>query len=161
MSSFQAGELVVYPPHGVSVISGIERRSVAGKVQTFYVLRLQEGGTTVFLPTHAAATKGLRAVSSAGEARRALRALQRREETTEKRTWSQRQRDYLERLRSGTLLEVAEVLRELTLIGLHKELSYSERRVLLAARRVLVEELAAAQGQTAARVERQIDAIFS
>ena len=158
--SFKVGDKAVYAAHGIGEVTNIERREISGRKQKFYILRLLDSGTVVMVPTDKAADKGLRTIIPRSEVKKVFTVLKQRRVTLPRQTWNRRHRLYLTKISSGSVYEVAEVLRELTLLGTKKELSFSERRVLDTARSMLVRELALARRAPESRIEKELDAIF-
>lgn len=159
--SFKVGDKAVYASYGVGEVTGIERREISGRKQKFYILRLVETGMVVMVPTEKASAKGLRTIIPAAEVKRVFAVLKQRKVSIPRQTWNRRHRNYMAKINSGSLYEVAEVMRELAMLGTKKELSFSERRVMETARSMLVRELALAKCAPEARIEKQLDAIFS
>lgn len=161
MGSFRIGDKAVYPSHGVGEVTGIERREVSGLQQTFYILRIVATGMTVMVPTATAGSVGLREVIAAREVKKVYDLLKRRELSLVRQTWNRRYREYMDKIKTGSVYEVAEVLRELSLLRGRKDLSFSERKMLETARALLVQELAVAKRTKESSIERELDAIFA
>jgi len=159
--AFRIGDKAVYASYGIGEVKGIERREISGRKQKFYVLQLLDSGMTVMVPTDAASSRRLRTIISRTEVKKVLAVLKQDKVCVPKQTWNRRHRAYLDKLSSGSVFEVAEVLRELSLLRAKKELSFSERRVLENARSMLVRELAAARQAPESRIEKELDAIFT
>lgn len=157
---FKVGDKAVYASHGIGEVTGIEHRKISGRTQRFYILKLLDTGMIVMVPTDKAADKGLRTIIARTEVKKVLSVLRQHRVTVPKQTWNRRHRTYMSKINSGSLMEVAEVLRELSVLGRKKPLSFSERRVLETARSMLVRELALAQRTPESRVEKELDAIF-
>ncbi len=157
---FKVGDRAVYPTQGVGVIEAIEAREFGGEKNEFYVLRIVDSDMTIMVPVGNVRQVGLRTLIAQERIPSIYDVLEEKQEDGggAMASWSRRQRDYNEKIKSGDLFEVAHVLRELYLIKEGKELSYGEKKVLDLARRLLVKELALAEGrdedQVAARVER-------
>ncbi len=158
--SFKVGDKAVYASHGIGEVTGIERREISGRKQLFYILRLLDTGMVVMVPTEKASAKGLRTIIPRTEVKKVLSLLRQHKEPAPKQTWNRRHRAYMTKIHSGCLFEVAEVMRELSLLGTTKELSFSERRLLETARSMLVRELALAQCAPESCIEQELDAIF-
>ena len=158
--AFKVGDKAVYAAHGIGEVTGIERREFSGRKQKFYILRLLETGMVVMVPTDSASSKGLRTVIPKSEVKKVFALLRQQKISIPRQTWNRRHRIYMDKLNSGSVYEVAEVLRELSVLKAKKELSFSERRVHEAARSMLVRELALANRVVESRIERELDAIF-
>lgn len=142
---FQVGAKVVYPTHGVGLIEAVEEREVSGKRQAFYILRILGNGMTIMVPTCNAKRVGLREVIRPSEVSRVM-AILRRNDLEICPNWNRRFKDNLERLKSGSLYDVALVLRRLVLLQREHNLSFGEKRILEIAQKLLVGEIAHAVG---------------
>lgn len=158
---FAEGDLAVYPAHGVGVIKKIETQSVAGTNQTFYVLEILENRMRIMIPTASSRSVGLRAIVGRGQVDAVIQILEDRTVEIETQTWNRRYRDYMDKIKTGSVYEVAAVLRDLFLLSVDKDLSYGERKMLDTAKNLLVKELSLAQDIEEAKVTKHIDAIFS
>jgi CarD family transcriptional regulator len=161
--SWQAriGELAVYPGQGVTRIEAVERKEIAGQGREFIVLRKVEDESRILVPRENASEVGLRPLSSAGECERVWEILG--ESAPRRRAgiaWSRQYREYQDTLREGSILAIAEILRDLMSLKRQKELSFGERRVLETARSLLVQELAAAESSQESSVIDRIEAEF-
>jgi len=154
--NFKVGDKVVYPNHGVGVIEQVARRSVGNVESAFYRLRIMATDSTVMVPVENTAMVGLRKVLSRRETSRVLKALKDDDVTTFD-DWKGRFQANSEKMRTGDIRAVAEVLKSLTMLNEVKPLSYRERKMLDRARFLLVSELAEASGKEADKVEIQID----
>lgn len=160
---FKVGDKAVYPTHGVGVIEAIEERDLADKSrkQKFYVLRILGNGMTIMIPTDKVDQVGLRGVISTKEASRVYKILKdRKTKTVDSQTWNRRYREYMERIKTGSVFEVASVLRDLFLLKVGKDLSFGERRLMDIAKNLLVKELSIAQKMKEEHIEQHITSIF-
>ncbi|HVI02729.1 MAG TPA: CarD family transcriptional regulator [Enhygromyxa sp.] len=160
MAEFQVGDKAVYPGHGVAEITKIENREISGSQQKFYVLRVLGKDVTLMVPMANADSVGLRSIISAPEVEEVYEVLRKRGEKISTATWNRRYREYMEKIRTGSLAEIATVLRDLCLLRSDKDLSYGERNMLETARGLLVQELALAKGASEEAVETEINALF-
>ena len=160
MAEFQVGEKAVYPGYGVAEITGIEDREISGMSQRFYVLRVLGKDMTLMVPMNNANAVGLRNLISDEQAEGVYDVLRKRGEKISTATWNRRYREYMEKIRSGSLEEISSVLRDLCLRRADKELSYGERNMLETARALVVQELALAKSKTEAEVEEDLESIF-
>ncbi len=158
---FAEGDMAVYPAHGVGVIKSIEMQTVAGIDQSFYVLEILENRMRIMIPTISSETVGLRAIVDESEVRGVLDILSDRTVELGTQTWNRRYRDYMEKIKTGSVHEVASVLRDLFLLSVDKDLSYGERKMLDTAKGLLVKELSLAQDVEESAVSKTIEAIFS
>lgn len=161
MTTFSIGDKAVYPAHGVAEIVGIETREIGGNKQTFYILKVLETGMKVMIPTRNVGTVGLREIMSARDVREVFNILRSKEISVEEgQTWNRRYREYMDKIKTGSVFEIAEVLRDLSLIKASKELSFGERKMLDTARQLLVRELAIAKNTNETKIEQEIEKIF-
>lgn len=158
--SFNVGDQAVYPAHGVGLIQGIENREIAGKKQTFYILKVLETGMTIMVPTTNADAIGMRAVVKDAQVDEVYEVLRQRDIVLENQTWNRRYRDYMGKIKTGSLVEVAKVLRDLSLLRNDKPLSFGERKMLDTARNLLVKELSVALKTAEEAVENELHGIF-
>ena len=158
---FAEGDMAVYPAHGVGVIKAIETQSIAGVKHTFYVLEILENGMTIMIPTASSRNVGLRAIVSKQQVEEVIDILEDRTTELGSQTWNRRYRDYMEKIKTGSVHEVAEVLRDLFLLSVDKDLSYGERKMLDTAKNLLVKELSLAQQIEEASVSKRIETIFA
>ena len=157
---FKAGDMAVYPAHGVGVIDAIETISISGEEQKCYTLRLLSNGMKIRIPTDNVDQVGLRGIASDKEVSKVYKILKEKTAPTDNQTWNRRYREYMEKIRTGSVFEVAHVLRDLLLLKLGKDLSFGERRMLDMAKGLLVKELSVAQKSTEERIEKHIESLF-
>jgi CarD family transcriptional regulator len=182
--TFRVGDLAVYPAHGVAQIVGIETREISGNKQTFYILKILENGMKIMIPTRNAGAVGLRELIRADEVdevfeilksrevavegqtwnrryREYMEILKSREVAVEGQTWNRRYREYMEKIKTGSVFEIAEVLRDLQRLKGDKELSFGERKMLDTARTLLIKEIAVATKSKEGKIEERLDRIFA
>ncbi len=160
MAEFNVGDKAVYPGHGVAEVTDIEHREISGARLEFYVLRVLDNGMKVMVPKHNAAAVGLRRIVDAPEIDEVYGVLRRRDEKISTATWNRRYREYMEKIKTGSLVEIATVLRDLRLLRNDKELSFGERKMLDTARSLLVKEIAIAKNMTEEEVENEFRTMF-
>lgn len=161
MAEFRVGEKAVYPGYGVAEITGVEDREIAGTSQRFYVLRVLGKDMTLMVPMSNAASVGLRSIIDEVEVEAVYAVLRKRGEKISTATWNRRYREYMEKIRSGSLVEISSVLRDLSLLRADKELSYGERNMLETARALVVQELALARQKSEPDIETELEEIFT
>jgi CarD family transcriptional regulator len=161
MLQFQVGDKAVYPAQGVAEIVGIETKEIGGKLISFYSLRIVDSDMRILVPVEKAASVGLRKVASEDEVEEVLDILREKEVHLDKQTWNRRYRGFMEKIKTGSLFEVAEVFRDLYRLKSTKTLSFGERRMLDTAKGLIVKELAVARQWTEQRVEKELDKVFS
>jgi CarD family transcriptional regulator len=150
--SFQIGDKVVYPNHGVGVIEQISSRTIGPTVQKFYLLTIKASCLKVEVPFHNVGNVGLRRVVKNGEITRILDFLQ-DGKCDSNADWKDRFKENSDKMRTGSLLEVAVVLKSLLVLASTKALSFREKKMLDRARYLLVTELAMARNAQEAEIE--------
>lgn len=141
MNKLQINDKVVYPGHGVCRVTQIETKEILGEKINFYVLNLESGGMKILVPSNELENLGVRKVISEIEANKIVSILRKPKNKKQVSTWNIRYREYMERLKSGHISEVAEVVRELKYLKKEKELSFGERKMLDTASQLLKSEL--------------------
>jgi CarD family transcriptional regulator len=157
---FQVGDKAVYPAQGVAEVVGITEKQISGKVQTFYVLRILDTDMKIMVPTNKAGQVGLREVIGAREIDEVFDILRDKEVHVDKQTWNRRYRGFMEKIKTGSLFEVAEVFRDLYRLKSTKTLSFGERRMLDTARNLIVKELSVAKHTDEEAVAKEIEKLF-
>jgi len=158
---FKVGDKAVYPVQGVVEVIRIEDKEIAGQRQQFYVLRVMNTDHKILVPVHNAAERGLRDVIGEEEIREIFDILRERTITFDKQTWNRRYRGFREKIDTGSIYDVAEVMRDLYRLKTDKQLSFGEKRMLDTARALIVREIAISRGQTEEQVKNEIEAIFT
>jgi CarD family transcriptional regulator len=142
--NFHIGDKVVYPNHGVGIIEQISSRTIGESVENFYLLKIKSSSLKVMVPFHNVLTVGLRRVVKNGEIQKIVDFLE-DGECDNNADWKYRFKENSERMRTGSLLEVANVLKALLVLNQAKALSFREKKMLERARYLLVSELAMAK----------------
>lgn len=158
---FVTGDMAVYPAHGVGVIEAIKTQTIGGVDQNFYVMKILGNDMTIMIPTLNSSNVGLRAIISSEEVQRVIDILLERNVKISAQTWNRRYRDYMEKIKTGSVFEVAAVLRDLYLLSDDKELSYGERKMMDTAKTLLVKEISLARKEDEQAVAQQVEKIFS
>ncbi|RLB27293.1 MAG: CarD family transcriptional regulator [Deltaproteobacteria bacterium] len=154
---FKVGDLAVYPAHGVGVIEKIENREVSGCQEDFYVMRILENNMIIMIPSSNTKNVGLRQLINQNEVSKVFSILKNKDMyVDDNQTWNRRYRDYMDKIKSGSVFEVAEVYRDLSTIKQDKELSFGERKMLDTAHSLLVKEISLAKNMKEEDVERDI-----
>ncbi len=157
---FKVGELAVYPAQGVGVIEAIEEREMMGNIQSFYIMKILGSNMKIMIPLDSAKSVGLRGVISAREIPKIYEILKDKDITIDKQTWNKRYRDYLEKIKTGSVYEVARVLRDLCILKLDKDLSFGERKMMDTARNLLIKEISVVSKSDESKVEKAINDFF-
>lgn len=159
-AEFKVGDKAVYPAQGVAEVVSIDEREIAGTPQKFYVLRILDTDRKIMVPVSNADAVGLRQVINEQEIREIFDILQERTIGFDTQTWNRRYRGFMDKIKTGSIYDVAEVLRDLYRLKANKQLSFGERRMLDTARTLIVKEIAIAREQTEEQVKDEIEAIF-
>ncbi len=157
---FKVGDKAVYPAQGVAEVVNIEEKDIAGNRQRFYVLRILDTDRKIMVPVSNASAVGLRQVISEQEIREIFDILRERTIAFDNQTWNRRYRGFMDKIKTGSIYDVAEVLRDLYRLKTDKQLSFGERRMLDTARSLIVKEIAISRDQTEEQVKAEIEAIF-
>lgn len=160
-ATFKIGDKAVYPAHGVGEVTAIEDREISGQHQTFYILRILENGMKIMIPTQNVRQVGLREVISKDKVTKVFRILKEKDLSVDTTTWNRRYREYMEKIKTGSVFEVAEVLRDLYLLKSDKDLSFCELKLLDTARSLLIKELAVAKNCDEEDIEDEFRSIFN
>jgi CarD family transcriptional regulator len=152
---FKVGDKAVYPAHGVGVIKRIESRSVGGMNQDFYVLQILSSGATLMVPTSGCERAGMRVLISELEVKNVYKIL-RSPGKVSHTTWNRRFREFNDKLRTGSVSDIAEVLRDLCSLRGDKDLSYGEKKMMDKALNMLATEIAAAASRESTDVETEL-----
>jgi len=158
---FQVGALAVYPAHGVGIIERIECRDISGCRQEFYVMRILDNNMIIMIPTSNVNNVGLRDIIEETEIPRLYSILKDRDVTLDNQTWNRRYREYMDKIKTGSVFEVAEVYRDLLILSVEKELSFGEKKMLETARTLLVKEISLARQVDESEIEKDLDAFFA
>jgi len=157
---FNIGDKVVYPMHGAGVIESIEEKEVLGETKKYYVLRLPVGDMKVMIPVTNYKDVGLRQVIDGDGVSRVFRILS-EQSTSMSSNWNRRYRANLEKIKSGNVYEVAEVVRNLITRDKEKGLSSGERKMLESARQILISELVLATEMNEDKTKSMIERAFA
>lgn len=161
MAMFKVGERVVYPAHGVGVIKGIQNRNISGSEKTFYILQILDNDMTIMIPTENVDAVGLRRIIGKDMVTKVYKILRQRRVEIDQQTWNRRYREYTEKIKTGSVLEIATVLRDLCVLKGDKELSFGERKMLDTARNLLVKELSIARAHSEEKIMKELSDIFT
>ncbi len=158
---FKVGDCAVYPAHGVTVVKRIDERDVGGKKKKFYVLQVVDNQMTIMVPTDNAEQVGLRNIITDIDVTNVYEILKERDVKIDQTTWNRRYREYMEKIKTGSVFEIAEVLRNLFLLRHQKDLSFGERKMLDQAKHLLVKEISLARATKEEVIELEIQTIFA
>lgn len=163
---FKIGNMAVYPAHGVVQIQGIEVKEICGRKKDFYILKVIDNDVTVMVPTDNALSVGLRPVINKNHVKKIYTILRSKNKSSQSsfngnQSWNKRYREYADKLKSGNVFDIAEVLKEIYLLQGEKELSFGEKRVFEMARSLLVKEIAIAKDVEEEKVSSEIDELLA
>lgn len=158
--SYGVGDKVVYPMHGAGIIAAIEEREVSGEIVKYYEIEFPYGNLRLMVPVANTEQLGLRDVMSAEMIPEVLSHLKKSDGESMNQNWNKRQRENLDKIRSGNIFEVASVYKFLYLRDAARALSTGEKKMLTNAKHILFSELALSGGMDAETVEKYVfDAI--
>ena len=152
---FNVGDKIVYPMHGAGTIDAIEEKNILGENQAYYIIKMP-GEVKVMVPTAKAEQIGVRNIIGKEEAEKVISILG-EDETEMSQNWNKRYRDNMEKMKSGDIYEVADVVRNLSFKQKEKGLSTGEKKMLSNAKQILVSELVLAENSSIDEVEGLIE----
>lgn len=158
---FSIGDYAVYPAHGVGRIEAVETKSIMDEKMEFLVINILDTGMNVLVPVRNIANVGLRQVIKGSKVKDVYDVLKEKKRSVMGPTWNRRYREYMEKIKSGSVFEIAEVLRDLIVLKREKELSFGERKMLDTAKTLLIKEIALAKGVNEKKIEAEMLKIFS
>ena len=152
---FNIGDKIVYPMHGAGTIDSIEEKDILGEKQSYYILKMP-GEVKVMVPIAKAEEVGVRSIIDKSSADKVFQVLE-QDETEMNKNWNKRYRDNMDKLKSGDIYEIADVVRNLSFKQKEKGLSTGEKKMLLNAKQILVSELVLAENSSIDEVEQLVD----
>ena len=152
--------MAVYPAHGVGLIEAIEEKEIGGSTLVFYIMRILENDMKIMIPKNNTKTVGLRTIISKRDVERVYSILEEKDIKFTPQTWNRRYREYMERIKTGSIFDLAAVLRDLYILQMDKPLSFGERKMLETAKALLVKELSIARNKKEEEIEKGIESIF-
>ncbi len=157
---FKVDDLAVYPAHGVGRIEAIEEKSIGGITQLFYIMRILDNDMKIMIPQNNAENVGLRNIISDEEVEQVYTILKKKDVEFTTQTWNRRYREYMEKIKTGSIFDLATVLRDLYILQMDKPLSFGEKKMMDTARGLLIKELSIARAKKESEIEEGIEAIF-
>ncbi|HYH27681.1 MAG TPA: CarD family transcriptional regulator [Actinomycetota bacterium] len=157
--AYRKGQRVIYPHHGAAVIEDMTEKEFLGEKKKYLILRLAYGDLTLSLPVDSCEEVGLRDVVGKREVTKVMEVL-REPETRMPTNWSRRYKTNIEKIKSGDIFQVAEVVRNLSIREREKGLSAGEKRMLHKARQILISELVFAVGSTEDKTVAMVDKVL-
>ena len=158
--NYKVGEKVIYPNQGVGVIEEICIKKIAGQQEEFYMLRIVSNNSTVLIPTSNVENVGIRRLCGQKEVKSLLKILK-AEFSEHNPDWKNRYKGNVERMNSGSIFEVAKVLKNLFFLSFQKSLSFREKKMFDRARQLVVSEIATVQDQKLEQVEKMVDKLLT
>lgn len=152
---FNIGDKIVYPMHGAGTIDAIEEKDILGEKQAYYIIKMP-GEVKVMIPTEKAEQVGVRNIINKDEAVKVMAVLGENETEMDK-NWNKRYRDNMDKMKSGNIYEVADVVRNLSFKQKEKGLSTGEKKMLSNAKQILVSELVLAEHASQEEIEQLIE----
>lgn len=156
---FELGDKVVYPMHGAGIIESIEEKEILGKKSNYYILKMPVGKMKLMLPVDNVENIGIRDIVEEKQIADVISILKEKVELTDL-NWNKRYRSNMEKIKSGDILEVTEVIRDLSCREKQKGLSTGEKRMLSNAKQILVSEIALVEERECETVQEEIDCII-
>lgn len=153
---YKIGDRIVYPMHGAGVIESIEEKEILGEKHSYYVMRIPAGDMKVMIPRFNVEEIGVRDIISCDEAKRVIGKFK-AHPTKEDGNWNKRYRENMNKLRSGDIYEVLEVVKNLMVRDRKKGLSTGERKMLTSARQILISELVLSEAAELGEIETLLD----
>jgi CarD family transcriptional regulator len=157
---FAKGDLAVYPAHGVGCIESIESKEINGDTMNFYMMKIVENGMVIMIPTSNVESVGLREVIPETEIPQVYKVMKEKAQNGDNQTWNRRYREYMDKIKTGSIYDVAEVFRDLFQLKLEKDLSFGERKLLDTAQNLLVQELSTAKDIDEVSMMEEIETLF-
>ena len=152
---FNVGDKIVYPMHGAGTIDSIEEKDILGEKQSYYILKMP-GEVKVMVPIAKAEQVGVRSIIDKSSADKVFKVLE-QDETEMNKNWNKRYRDNMDKLKSGDIYEIADVVRNLSFKQKEKGLSTGEKKMLNNAKQILVSELVLAEHSNKDEIEEIVE----
>jgi CarD family transcriptional regulator len=144
----------------VGRIESIETREISGEKQNYYIMKILDNNMIIMIPVDNVESVGLRDIIDVEEVQKVYEIMKKRDIPADNQTWNRRYREYMEKIKTGSVYEVAEVLRDLYLLKVEKELSFGERKMLDTAQSLLLRELSIAKSTDEKAIMSDIKTIF-
>lgn len=155
---FSIGDKIVYPMHGAGTVESIEEKEMFGESAEYYIIKMPIGDMKLMVPTETAEEIGVREVSAPSVAPEVLAVLEKpRTQDISENNWSKRYRGNIDKIKSGDILEVADVVRDLSHRHMERGLSTAEKKMLTSAKEILISELSLAQGLDHTIVDKEVE----
>jgi CarD family transcriptional regulator len=156
---FNLGDHVVCPGHGVGQVCSVETKELNGELKSFYIIKVVSNGMKVMIPVDS--KEGLRSLTPSTEIEGVFELLKDQDVKVDMSTWNRRHREYTLKVKTGSLLEIADVLRQLLLLKMTKKLSFGERKMLDQCKELIVKEISLSSGTPEGSVSEKIDSLYT
>ncbi len=158
---FEVGDLAVYPAYGVCKIEAVEKRVINNETHDFFIMKGIENGMVIMIPVKNIKASGLREIIPENQISKVYEVMSKKNDPNEDtQTWNRRYREYMDKIKTGSLFDVAEVFRDLFLLRLEKDLSFGERKLFDQASSLLLKELSTAKNTDEATIMSEIESLF-
>lgn len=155
---YEIGTYVVCPGHGVGQVLNKEDKDIGGESKLFYIVKIISNGMTVMVPSDK--KDGLRELVSESEISEVFDLLNTHDVKVDNSTWNRRHRDYLAKVKTGSLVEIADVLRSLYLLKNMKKLSFGERKMMDQCKELIIKEISISTGENEGSIDTKIESCF-
>ena len=155
---FKVGDYVVCPGHGVGQICSVETKEMNGEPIGYYTIKVVSNGMKVMIPTES--KDGVRALITTSDIQGVFNLLEDQTVKVDMSTWNRRHREYTLKVKTGSLLEIADVLRQLLLLKMTKKLSFGERKMLDQCKELIVKEISLSSGAPEGTISEKIDSLY-
>ncbi len=155
---FDLGDHVVCPGHGVGQVCSIDTKELNGEQKSFYIIKVVTNGMKVMIPVDS--KEGVRALIPSTDISGVFELLENQNVKVDMSTWNRRHREYTLKVKTGSLLEIADVLRQLLLLKMTKKLSFGERKMLDQCKELLVKEISLSSGAPEGSISEKIDSLY-
>lgn len=155
---FNIGDYVVCPGHGVGQVSNIETKELGGETMKFYICKIISNGMTVMVPTNS--KDGIRGLVGQDEVNEVYNLLQDHDVKVDTSTWNRRHREYMLKVKTGSLTEIADVLRQLLLLRENKKLSFGEKKMVDQCKELIIKEISITTGDNETDISGKIENFF-
>jgi CarD family transcriptional regulator len=155
---FNLGDHVVCPGHGVGQICSVDTKELNGEMKSFYIIKVVSNGMKVMIPVDS--KEGVRALIPTTDINGVFELLKDQNVKVDMSTWNRRHREYTLKVKTGSLLEIADVLRQLLLLKMTKKLSFGERKMLDQCKELIVKEISLSSGSPEGDISEKIDALY-
>ena len=156
---FNLGDYVVCPGHGVGQICSVDTKELNGEMKSFYIIKVVSNGMKVMIPVDS--KEGVRALIPSTEINGVFELVEEKNVKVDRSTWNRRHREYTLKVKTGSLLEIADVLRQLLLLKMTKKLSFGERKMLDQCKELIVKEISLASGTAEGSISEKIDSLYT